>query len=116
MLPSILQSVGLLLTALRKQVLRQNLYLSSSDEEKLDLYKGAFKLLKDLPLASFLPKEVSWLVSTCFNRGCQHAKFCRHSSATAFMDTAIKLLDFCPDLEAKRAVRLDIVASKAYHL
>ena len=86
------------------QVLRQNLYLSNRDEEKLGLYEGAVNLLKEVPLGTYPPKEVSWLVTTCFNRGCQHAKFCSSSSAVAFMDAAIKLLDFCPDLEAKRAV------------
>lgn len=88
------------------QVLRQNLCLSNSDEEKLDLYKGAIKLLKEVPQGSFPPKEVSWLVATCFNRGCQHAKFCRSSSAANFMDTAVALLDFCPDLDAKRVVSI----------
>ena len=86
------------------QVLRQNLYLSNSDDEKLGLYKGAVNLLRELPSGSFPPKEVSWLVTTCFNRGCQHAKFCRSTSAVAFMDAAIILLEFCPDLQAKRAV------------
>lgn len=87
------------------QVLRQILCLSNSEEEKLGLYTDAVSLLKDLPQGSFPPREVSWLVATCFNRGCQHAKFCRRDSAAKFMETALKLLQFCPDLEAKRPVR-----------
>ena len=86
------------------QVLRQILCLSNSDEEKLALYKEAATLLSSFPLGSFPPKEVSWLVATCFNCGCQHAKFCRNESAVEFMEAAINLLDFCPELQAKKDV------------
>jgi len=67
------------------QTLRQVLCLSNSDEEKLGLYGDACTLIRDMPPASFPGKEVAWLVTTCFNRGCQHAKFLRHDSALDFM-------------------------------
>lgn len=90
------------------QVLREILCLSNGDEEKLGLYRDAYGLLRDLPAGSFPPKEVTWLVATSFNRGCQHAKFCRQESAVAFMAAAIQLLQFCPDLEGKREVNCSL--------
>ena len=90
------------------QVVRQILCLSNSDEEKLGLYKGSVSLLKDVPSGKYPPKEVSWLVATCFNQGCQHAKFGRNSSAVTFMETAIALLEFCPDLQPKQEVRFQL--------
>lgn len=88
------------------QILRQILCLSNNDEEKLGLYVDATTLLKDLPQGSFPPKEVSWLVATCFNRGCQHAKFGRSLPAVRFMEAAVQLQVYCPELETKKPVSL----------
>lgn len=86
------------------QVLRRILCLSNSDEEKLGLYCDARTLLKDAPAGRYPPQEAAWLVTTCFNRGCQHAKFCRFATASDFMHAALGLLPFCQELSAKREV------------
>lgn len=43
-------------------------------------------------------RELQWLVSTCWNRGCHHATFERPDTAVAFMEVGLQLLEFCPEL------------------
>ena len=88
------------------QTLRRIICLSNNDAEKLTLYSDAQALLADIPASSFPAREVAWLVTTCFNRGCQHAKFCRYDTAQSFMRAAIDLLPHCPELGGKREVKL----------
>lgn len=47
-------------------------------------------------------------MSTCWNRGCHHLNFDRTDQAAPFLETALALLKFCPELQ-HRKVRLFLV-------
>ena len=47
-------------------------------------------------------RELQWLVSTCWNRGCHHATFERHDQAVGFMEVALQLLKFSPELQDRQ--------------
>lgn len=47
-------------------------------------------------------RELQWLVSTCWNRGCHHATFERPNEAVGFMEVALQLLQFCPELHDRK--------------
>lgn len=85
-------------------MLRRIVCLSNCDSEKLGLYRDAAALLQDAPPGAFPPREAAWLVTTCFNRGCQHAKFFRFTQASDFMRAAMDLLPFAPEMQVKQEV------------
>lgn len=80
--------------------------LTTNTEDCLALYYDAYELLKDLPSDVFPEDELAWLVSTCYNHGCDHAKLGQNLRAKNYLEVALRLLEFCPKLEAFRKVQL----------
>ena len=51
-------------------------------------------------------REISWLVSTAWNRGCRHVKFLKPGEAVRFMEAALSLMDLCEDFRERQEVLL----------
>ena len=51
-------------------------------------------------------REMSWLVSTAWNRGCRHAKFLMHTQALPFMAAALDLMDTSEVYKENREVSM----------
>lgn len=86
------------------QTLRTLLELTSSDMDKLKMYKEAKQLLAGLPSNAYPDRELQWLVTTCWNRGAHQAKFQRFEAAVQYMRLALALLDHCHSLSARKQV------------
>lgn len=82
----------------------RNLMELSSDAEKLSLLAEITRLVKSCQPGVYPPKELLWLITTVWNRGCSHAKYRRMQQALPFMEAALSLLDYCPELEARKQV------------
>lgn len=63
------------------QVVRTLITLASLDGEKLQLFREVAGVLAGLQQGSYPEKELEWLISHCWNRGCHHNKFGRCSPA-----------------------------------
>ena len=51
-------------------------------------------------------REMSWLISTAWNRGCKHARFLRNVPALSFMAAALALMDQCNDYKDRKQVQV----------
>lgn len=76
----------------------------SSDAEKLSLLQDTTKLLGGLQPDSYPCRELAWLLTTAWNRGCHHAKYKRLREAQQFMEAALKLIDFCANYQSRKQV------------
>ena len=76
----------------------------SSDAEKLSLLVDIRNLLSSLQPGAYPRRELAWLLTTAWNRGCHHAKYRRLQEAQQFMEAALSLVDFCPDYQARQEV------------
>ena len=45
------------------------------------------------------------MATSCWNRGCHHAKFERTAEAQRFLRQALHMAPFCPELTAARQVK-----------
>ncbi|GMH32262.1 hypothetical protein BSKO_00096 [Bryopsis sp. KO-2023] len=88
-------------------VIRSLIQQSSSDTEKLGWYQEANQILLGIHQGCFPEIEISWLVSSCWNQGCHHAKFSRVDNAEKYMSTAIELLKHAHSLEQKRDMMVE---------
>ncbi len=75
-----------------------------SDAEKLSLLQDARKLLSSLQPGAYPRRELAWLLTTAWNRGCHHAKYRRLPEAQQFMEAALSLVEFCPEYQARQEV------------
>lgn len=57
-------------------------------------------------MGSIADREISWLVSTAWNRGCRHVKFLKPGEAVRFMEAALSLMDLCEDFRERQKVLL----------
>ena len=72
----------------------------NSDSARLALLQKAKDIILTVPQDQSYPtKEITWLVTQAWNRGCHAVKFSRYTDAVSYMDAAVSLLRFCPDLE-----------------
>jgi len=76
----------------------------SSDAEKLSLLQDTTKLLGGLQPDSYPRRELAWLLTTAWNRGCHHAKYKRLREAQQFMEAALTLVDFCLNYQSRKEV------------
>ena len=53
-------------------------------------------------------REMSWLVSTAWNRGCRYAKFLMHAQALPFMAAALDLMDTSEAFKENREVNMSM--------
>jgi hypothetical protein len=93
----------------------RNLLELSSDPEKLSLLADITKLVRDLQPGTYPRKELLWLATTAWNRGCSHVKYGRVKKALPFMQAGLELMDFCPELEARKQVSLICTCSPDHH-
>eukprot|EP00803_Ostreobium_quekettii_P006261 evm.model.scf_131.19 EVM.evm.TU.scf_131.19 scf_131:114761-123418(-) len=83
-------------------VIRALIQLNSLDVEKLRMYSEARQLLVGLPKDAYPKRELLWLASTCWNRGCHHAKFCRLGLSLQYLGLGLELATMCNDLDSQR--------------
>lgn len=76
----------------------------SSDAEKLSLILDTRKVLSSLQPGIYPRRELAWLLTTTWNRGCHHAKYRRLQEAQQFMEAALSLVGFCPEFQARQEV------------
>lgn len=59
------------------QVVRTLIQMSNVDSEKLKLFKEVVGVLAGVQQGTYPAKELEWLISNSWNRGCHHNKFSR---------------------------------------
>jgi hypothetical protein len=92
------------------QILRGVILLTSSDADKLVLYKEAKDILVGIQRSDYPQLEIDWLVSTAWNRGCHHANLRRVPEASGYMQAALDLVNYSQACESKRPAMM-----KRYH-
>ena len=68
------------------------------------LHHAGIERISDVIFAA--DREICWLVSTAWNRGCRHVKFLKPCEAVRFMGAALSLMDFCEDFKERQEVLL----------
>lgn len=77
--------------------------LARCKSPKPAVHHGPAVLLFQLPVAAhWSSRELQWLVSTCWNRGCHHIAFERPDQAVPFLKIALRLLDSCLELQHRK--------------
>lgn len=87
------------------QTLRMCMELCQGDDERLTLYSELKLQLKGAMLDSYPSRELQWLVSVLWNRGCRLCKMERRSEAIKLMDAALNLEMLRPDNRGQKEVR-----------
>ncbi len=62
---------------LLRQVVRTLIQMTNVDGEKLALFREVAGVLAGVQQGTYPSRELEWLVSNCWNRGCHHNKFSR---------------------------------------
>ena len=75
-----------------------------SDAEKLSLLQDVRTLLGNQQPGMYPRRELAWLLTSAWNRGCHHAKYRRLREAQQFMEAALSLVEFCPEYQSREQV------------
>ncbi len=75
-----------------------------SDAEKLSLLQDVRKVLGSQQPGVYPRRELAWLLTSTWNRGCHHAKYRRLREAQQFMEAALSLVEFCPQYQSREEV------------
>lgn len=80
----------------------RRLYELSTEDEALGLLAEVAGLIRAPESPAYPRREISWLVSTAWNRGCRHVKFLKPGEAVRFMEAALSLMDLCEDFRERQ--------------
>ena len=72
--------------------------------ECIFLHPARIERISDVSLVA--DREICWLVSTAWNRGCRHVKLLKPCEAVCFMEAALRLMDLCKDFRERQEVLL----------
>ncbi|KAG6557516.1 hypothetical protein Mapa_000790 [Marchantia paleacea] len=96
----------LVATTVRKQIKildQQN----KDGPEVLVMYRQSKEIVANSSEGDYPPDEVQWLVATSWNRSGLHLKFLRYTQAETWMEVALDLLKYAPQLESRKAAMVE---------
>ncbi|OAE23424.1 hypothetical protein AXG93_961s1180 [Marchantia polymorpha subsp. ruderalis] len=75
--------------------------------EVLVIYRQSKEILANSSAGDYPPDEVQWLVATSWNRAGLHLKFQRFTQAETWMEVAIDLLKYAPQMESRNSIMVE---------
>ncbi|KAK9830374.1 hypothetical protein WJX72_011374 [[Myrmecia] bisecta] len=83
------------------ETLRSLLGLCHTDESRLEVLDEFSKVLADMPAGKYPPKELSYLATLAWNKGCTAHKNQRLATAQSYFRIGLHLAERCPELAAR---------------
>ncbi|KAL3686112.1 hypothetical protein R1sor_004134 [Riccia sorocarpa] len=75
--------------------------------EVLAVYRQVKEIIASLSGGEYPADEAQWLVATSWNRAGLHLKFQRYGEAEAWMEVALDLVKYAPELDLRKAAMLE---------